>query len=129
VPVSGAGREGLSARRAGWRWLASSATWLSALVIAGVAVGSVAGGHGRFALGVAAMLVVYAVLLGLIGWAAHRARSWADGLLIGSALLHIAVLVSLLGSGAPRWFWSILLIPGAVLVAAVMLSLGRRRAI
>jgi hypothetical protein len=110
-----------------WVRIASLGTWLSALVIAAVAVASMIGGHGVFALGVGVMLLIYAALLGLVGWAAHRGVSWSDGLLIASSVLHIAVVVSLLRSGAPIWFLALLLIAAAVLVSAVVLTLGRRR--
>lgn len=114
--------------RAGWRRVASLGTWLSALVIVAVAVASIVAGHGVFALGVGIMLLIYAALLGLVGWAAHRGAPWSDGLLIASSLLHIAVVVTMLRSGAPVWFLALLLVAVAVLVAAVMLVLGRRTA-
>ncbi len=103
-----------------WVLVASLGTWLSALVIAGVGVASIVIGGGLFAAGVGAMLLIYAVLLGLVGWAAHHGTSWADGLLVASSLLHLIVVISLLSSGSPPWFLIFALRAAVVLVAAFM---------
>lgn len=110
----------------GWGLLAALGSWLSALVIAGVAVAVMIIGHALFSAGVGVMLLVYAGILGLIGWAAARGVGWADGLLIASSLVHIAVVVTLVRSGAPAWFLVFLVLGAVVLLAAVMLAVGHR---
>lgn len=100
--------------------VAVAGTWISAVILVVVGVGVIATGHSVFGTGVGAMLVCYALLVGLVGWAALRARGMAEGMLVASGLLHTVVLVSLQRAGGPEWFWALAVIPVAVVVAALL---------
>lgn len=77
--------------------------WVQAGVIAAVAVASALRDHGRFSTGISVMLGVYALLVVGVGVAAMARRRLGQGLLVGSGLLHVLVVVSLVRDGAPWW--------------------------
>lgn len=103
-----------------WILVAALATWLSALAVAAVAVVSMAVGRGTFALGVGAMLLVYAALVAVIGWLLVRRVSWADGLLVASGVLHLVVVISLVSSGGPAWILAFAAVAVLAVVAAML---------
>ncbi|WP_245935240.1 hypothetical protein [Acidipropionibacterium virtanenii] len=105
--------------------LAAWSTWLSALALAGVGVGSVVAGHGRFSIGVGAMLIGYAMIVALIAWWVVRRVAWADGPLVASGTLHLVVVISLMASGAPRWVLVLAVLAGVAVVTA-LLPVSRR---
>lgn len=78
-------------------------TWVQAGVIAAVAVASALRDHGLFSTGISVMLGVYALLVAGVGAAAMARRALGQGLLVGSGLLHLLVVVSLVRDGAPVW--------------------------
>ncbi|MDO4412049.1 hypothetical protein [Cutibacterium sp.] len=96
------------------------ATWGSTVALLSVAIAVMVSGHSIFSAGVAAMLVIYAILVALVGWLAIKGRSSAQGLMVASGLLHVIVLVSLQRSGGPAWFWVLAVIPAAAVVAALL---------
>lgn len=105
--------------RPAWVLVAGLATWLSALAVGAVGVASIAVGHGAFAAGVGAMLLIYAVLVAVVGWLVVRGVSWADGLLVASGILHLVIVISLVSSGGPAW----ILVFAAVAVLAVVAAM------
>lgn len=100
--------------------LAAWSTWLSAMVLAGVGVGSIVAGHGRFSIGVGTMLIGYALIVALLGRWLLRRVSWADGPLVASGILHLIVVISLVGSGAPVWILSLAVLAGVSVVGALL---------
>lgn len=107
-----------------WVLVAGFATWLSALAVGVVGVVSIAVGHGAFAVGVGAMLLIYATLVAVVGWLVVRGVSWAEGLLVASGILHLVVVISLVSSGGPAW---ILVFAGVAVLAVVAAMLPASR--
>ncbi len=67
---------------------------LSSAALAGLfavmAVASLSSGHGQFSAQVAAMLLVWAVIVAVAAWGLWGLRGWARGVVVGTGLLHTA---------------------------------------
>ncbi|MSS45401.1 hypothetical protein FYJ43_04970 [Cutibacterium sp. WCA-380-WT-3A] len=100
--------------------VAVGGTWMSSAALLCVAIRVIASGRDTFSAGVGAMLIIYAGLVGLVGWLAVKGQSVAQGLLVASGLLHLVVLVSMQRSGGPVWFWGLAILPAVVTVASVL---------
>lgn len=84
--------------------VASLSAAVQALGLTGAAIGVAATSHGQFSGGIAAVLVVYAVLVAAVAWLAWRGVSAATGMLVAIGVLHLLVVVSLArAGGAPLW--------------------------
>ncbi len=71
---------------------------LSGVGIIGVGIGSMAAAHAGFSLGIGAVLIAYGALVLCGAWLGLRRNSWARGMIVAPALLHIATAVSFLQS-------------------------------
>ena len=74
-------------------------TALAGVAFVGIGIGSLAVGAGSFSLGVGAALVIYGALVIALAWLGARRLSWAQGLIVGAALLHAVSAFSLLEAG------------------------------
>lgn len=66
--------------------------------IVGVGIGSIAAANAGFSLGIGAVLIGYGALVLFGAWLGVRRNSWARGMIVAPALLHIATAVSFLQS-------------------------------
>ncbi|HMR48259.1 MAG TPA: hypothetical protein PKE40_06310 [Arachnia sp.] len=90
-------------------------TALAGAAFIGIGIASMAVGAGAFSLGVGASLAIYGALVAGLAWLGARRLPWAQGLIVGAALLHTVSAFSLLQAGdIPQSV-------GAVLVGAVTL--------
>lgn len=71
---------------------------VSGLGIVGVGIGSMAARNAGFSLGIGAVLIGYGALVLFGAWLGLRRNSWARGMIVAPALLHIATAVSFLQS-------------------------------
>lgn len=71
---------------------------VSGFGIIGVGIGSVAAANAIFSLGIGAVLLAYGALVLFGAYLGLRRNSWARGLIVAPALLHIATAVSFLQS-------------------------------
>lgn len=71
---------------------------LSGVGIVGVGIASIASANAGFSLGIGAVLIAYGALVLFGAWLGFRRNSWARGMIVAPALLHIATAVSFLQS-------------------------------
>lgn len=102
-------------------------TALTGLGVLGVAVGTVLANSRLFGIGVAAMLALYGVSLIAFAWFTAKGHGWALGLIVGSSLLHLMVVYSLLTSTDRTQFIGTLVVAPFILATAItsVLAVGR----
>lgn len=94
-----------------------------ALVVLGVA--TIVQWHGRFSLGVGAMLGLYGLGVLGIAWLGRRHHPLAFGAMTAATVLHGLVVVSLARGGGAWWLW-LLLVPLVATFACLMAPATRR---
>lgn len=100
-------------------------TAVAAAAFAVVGIVSILTRPSEFSLGVGAMLVIYAALVGAVAWLCWRRVSLASGTVVAAGLLHTLVLGSFVTSGHTPWLALLLPIPIATVVAGVLPSYRR----
>ncbi|MEL4545227.1 hypothetical protein AAEX63_05490, partial [Luteococcus sp. H138] len=85
--------------------IATGGTLLTAVGFLVVGVGSLLANNGIFSAGIAAMLILYAALLGLLARASGQGSGLATGAIVASALLHVLVGVSTARGSNQWWIW------------------------
>ncbi len=103
-------------------------TALTGLAVLGVAVGTVIANSQLFGIGVAAVLVLYGASLMAFAWFTAKGHSWALGLIVGSSLLHLMVVYSLLTSSDASQRLGTLIVAPFVLATAItaIIAVARR---
>ncbi|MDO5678106.1 MAG: hypothetical protein Q4G35_11435 [Propionibacteriaceae bacterium] len=103
-------------------------TGITGLAVLGVAVGTVIANSGLFGIGVAAVLVLYGLSLIAFAWFTAKGHAWALGLIVGSSLLHLMVVYSLLTSPDRTQMVGTLIVAPFILATAVtaIWAVGRR---
>lgn len=100
--------------------VAGTALFAAAFVVVGI--GSMLQQHGRFSIGVGAMLVIYGLFVGFAALAGWRAWPLARGGMVSLALLHLMSSVSIARGSGTAWMWLSAALALATVVAAVMPS-------
>lgn len=102
-------------------------TALTGLGVLGVAVGTVVANSKLFGIGVALMLAIYGLSLIAFAWFTAKGHGWALGLIVGSSLLHLMVVYSLLTSTDRTQFIGTLVVAPFILATAItsVLAVGR----
>lgn len=103
-------------------------TAATGLAVIGVAVGTLLANSGLFGVGVAAMLLLYGASLLAFAWFTAQGHGWALSLIVGSSLLHLMVVYSLLTSSDRTQVVGSLVAAPFLLATAVtaLLAVGRR---
>ncbi len=86
-----------------------------AALLVGLAVASLASGHGQFSGGVGAVLLGYGLAVGASAWALWRRSRFARGPVLSAGLLNVAVAASYVADTPIAWL---------VLVIAVVTVVG-----
>lgn len=80
-------------------WIAVAGSAASALAVVGVGVVSMVTNLGVFSIGVGLMLISYGLLMAAGAWLGWRRHQLSRGLIVAPALLNLAIVISLMGSG------------------------------
>lgn len=84
---------------------AIAATWGLTAFFVVMAVLSWSASHGGFSAGVAAALLLWAILIGVAAWLLGRGIGWARGPVVAAGLLHVFAFGQFVVNGAP---WALL---------------------
>lgn len=109
--------------------VATTGTTITAVLFLIVGIGSLLANNGLFSAGIAAMLVLYAALLGLLAKASRRGSGLATGGIVASALLHVLVGVSTARGSHQWWIWLFVALAAATMIAAAKVHLDELKSV
>ena len=95
------------------------------LALALLGLGTIIQWHGRFSLGVGAMLVLYGLGVLGIAWLGRRRHPLAFGAMTAASVLHALVVVSTARGSGAWWLW-LLLVPVLATLVCLMAPSTRR---
>ncbi|MFZ0531057.1 MAG: hypothetical protein WAL91_11050, partial [Propionicimonas sp.] len=93
------------------------------LALIGLAVASLASGHGDFSGGVGVALLVYGALILAAAWALWRGSVLGRGPVVATGLLNLIAAISFTAT-AP-WAWAVAIVSAATVVGAALPSTSR----
>ncbi len=103
--------------------MAATGSALVGLLLIGLAVASLAAGHGGFSGGVGVALIVYGLAMIASGWALWRLNILGRGPVVATALVNLVAGYTFTAT-AP-WVWSVVLVSAITVVAVALPATSR----